>query len=230
MTDQNGSLRMEWMKPADIERRSMELIEAGLMDRGIKLPEDPLEAAVIRRVIHTTADFDYAANLVFTEGAAGLAVKAFRRGADIVTDTNMAKAGVSRPALKRLGTGEVRCFMADEAVAAAAKAQGITRAAAAVDYAVRLYPDAVYASGNAPTALLRLADRITEGARPSLVVGVPVGFVNVVESKERILSVCRACGVPAILAMGQKGGSTVAAAVLNALLYEAAGMSDPGRR
>ena len=120
--------------------------------------------------------------------------------------------------------------MADADVAAEAKARGVTRAAVSMERALREYPHAVFAVGNAPTALLALADAIEAGARPALVVGVPVGFVNVVESKERAKAVCEACGVPAILAMGRKGGSTVAAAICNALLYTATGRLDPGSR
>lgn len=200
--------------PADIEQTSMSMIDRELAERGIVLPEE--RAAVVKRVIHTTADFDFAKNLVFTPGAAAL-----EKGAVIVTDTNMAKAGVNKPALAKLG-GQVFCFMADEDVAQAARERGVTRAAAAMEKAAQQFPNAVFAIGNAPTALLRAAELIEEGLRPALVIGVPVGFVNVVESKERALAVCRENGVPAILAMGRKGGSTVAAAICNALLYRAA--------
>ena len=217
---------MGYTKPADIERESMSIIERGLAERGIAPP--PEHAAIVKRVIHTTADFDYAAALRFTEGAAQRGAEAMRGGV-IVTDTNMARAGVSRRALKKLD-GEIFCYMADETVSAAARERGVTRAVAAMERAVTEHANAVFAVGNAPTALLRLAEMIDAGARPALIIGVPVGFVNVVESKERIWEVCERCGVPAIVAMGRKGGSGVAAAICNALLYTAAGMLDPSDR
>ena len=214
-------------KPGEIERESMAIIDAELAARGIALEAE--NAAVIRRCIHASADFDYAETLRFTPDAVKRAVEALRGGVPIVTDTNMAKAGVSRAALERLG-GEVHCFMAEPAVAAAAKERGTTRAAAAVDSAVAVDADAVFAVGNAPTALYALADRIGEGLRPALVVAVPVGFVNVVEGKERVFAACAEAGVPCIAAMGRKGGSSVAAAILNALIYTAADMLEPEKR
>lgn len=213
--------------PMDIERASMEIISRELAQRGVALPEE--EAAVVKRVIHTTADFDYVENLRFTPGAVERAVKALRAGTAIVTDTNMAKAGVSRAGLKKLGS-EVFCCMADGDVAAAAKAKGTTRAAAAMEKAAREHPGAVLAVGNAPTALLALCGQIRDGLRPALAVAVPVGFVNVVESKEALLAVCREYGVPCIAAMGRKGGSNVAAAICNALIYTALDAVDPDRR
>lgn len=213
--------------PADIERTSMEIIAAELAQRGIQLP--PEHAAVIRRVIHTTADFDYAETLTFTLGAVQKGVQALASGTVIVTDTNMARAGLSKPALTKLG-GAAYCFMADPEVAAAAKEAGTTRAVAAMRKAAREHPSAVLAVGNAPTALLELCNLLEHGLCPALIIGVPVGFVNVVESKERLLAACRRWNVPAILAMGRKGGSNVAAAICNALLYTAAGTLDPARR
>lgn len=214
-------------RPGEIERGSMAIIEAELSARGITLP--PESAAVIRRCIHASADFDYAETLRFTPNAAERAVAALRQGASIVTDTNMAKAGVSRPGLQRLG-GEAYCFMADPAVAEAAKTKGTTRAAAAMDCAAARFPTGIFAVGNAPTALFTLADRIEEGLRPALVAAVPVGFVNVVESKERIFALCAEAGVPCIAAMGRKGGSSIAAAIMNALIYTAAELLDPAAR
>ena len=213
--------------PGEIERGSMAIIEAELRERGFS--PAPENAAVVMRCVHASADFDYAENLRFTPGAVTRAVAALRAGADIVTDTNMALAGVSRPGLERLG-GAAYCFMAEPAIAERAKAQGTTRAVAAMDIAAERFPDAILAVGNAPTALLRIAERIEAGLRPALVIGVPVGFVNVVESKERVLAVCERCGVPAIVALGRKGGSSIAAATLNALIYTAADMLDPGER
>ena len=213
--------------PGEIERGSMAVIEAELAARGIALP--PENAAVVKRCIHASADFDYAENLRFTPGAVEKAVTALKGGASIVTDTNMALAGVSRPGLAKLG-GAAHCFMAEPEIAALAKAQGTTRAVAAMDYAAENFPGSILAVGNAPTALFRIADQIEAGLRPALVVGVPVGFVNVVESKERVLSVCEEYGVPAIVALGRKGGSSIAAAILNALIYTAADMLDPAGR
>lgn len=213
--------------PADIERTSLSIITAELAELGLTPP--PETAAVVKRVIHTTADFDYARNLHFTPGAVAAGVKALRAGIPIITDTNMALAGITKPGLARLG-GTALCYMADPEVAALAKAGGTTRAVASMQRAAQEHPGAVLAVGNAPTALLTIADQIEAGLRPALVIGVPVGFVNVVESKERLFATCEAFGVPAIVAMGRKGGSNVAAAICNALLYSAAEMLDPAAR
>ena len=213
--------------PADIERTSISIITRELDELGLTPP--PETAAVVKRVIHTTADFDYAKNLRFTPGAVQAAVRALQRGAAIVTDTNMALAGISRPGLAKLGC-EAVCYMADPAVAEAAKQAGTTRAVAAMHRAAREHPGAILAVGNAPTALLTIAEEIEAGLRPALVIGVPVGFVNVVESKETLFAVCEQHGVPAIAAMGRKGGSNVAAAICNALVYSAAEMLDPSAR
>ena len=213
--------------PADIERTSISIITRELDELGLTPP--PETAAVVKRVIHTTADFDYAKNLRFTPGAVQAAVRALQRGAVIVTDTNMALAGISRPGLAKLGC-EAVCYMADPAVAEAAKQAGTTRAVAAMHRAAREHPGAILAVGNAPTALLTIAEEIEAGLRPALVLGVPVGFVNVVESKETLFAICEQHGVPAIAAMGRKGGSNVAAAICNALVYSAAEMLDPSAR
>ena len=213
--------------PADIERTSISIITRELDELGLTPP--PETAAVVKRVIHTTADFDYAKNLRFTPGAVQAAVRALQKGAVIVTDTNMALAGITKPGLARLG-GRALCFMAEPAVAEAARAAGTTRAVAAMHLAAQQYPGAVLAVGNAPTALLAIAEEIETGLRPALVIGVPVGFVNVIESKENIFAVCEKHHVPAIVAFGRKGGSTIAAAVCNALIYSAAEMLDPTAR
>ena len=206
--------------PADIERTSLSIITAELDAMGLTPP--PETAAVVKRVIHTTADFDY--------GAVAAGVAALQAAAPIVTDTNMALSGITKPGLARLSSTAL-CYMADPEVAALAKANGTTRAVASMQRAAAEHPGAILAVGNAPTALLTIADLIeTAGLRPALVIGVPVGFVNVVESKERLFSVCTAHGVPAIVAMGRKGGSNVAAAICNALVYSAAGMLDPTDR
>ncbi len=213
--------------PADIERTSLSIITAELEALGLTPP--PETAAVVKRVIHTTADFDYAKNLRFTPGAAAAGIAALRAGTPIVTDTNMALAGITKPGLARLGSTAL-CYMADPAVAAAARETGTTRAVASMHRAAAEHPGAILAVGNAPTALLTIAEEIEAGLRPALVIAVPVGFVNVVESKETLFAACEAHGVPAIAAMGRKGGSNVAAAICNALVYSAAEMLDPAAR
>ena len=209
---------MEYRKPAEIERRSMEIIAEELARRGIVLPGE--NAPIIKRVIHTTADFDYVDRLRFTPDAAERGVRALLAGTPIVTDTNMALAGISKPGLQRLGS-RAMCFMADADVAEQAKARETTRAAVSVEKAAGQAPGCIYAVGNAPTALLELIRQMEKGFRPALVIGVPVGFVNVAEAKEAILEACVKNGIPAIVALGRKGGSTVAAAICNALIYRA---------
>ena len=218
---------MKHTLPGDIERTSMSIIASELAARGIALP--PEHEAVVKRVIHTTADFDYVHTMRFTPGAVERGQAALLRGTPIVTDTNMAKAGVSRPCLETLGCG-LHCFMAEPEVARLAKERGLTRAAVSMDKAAREYPGAVLAVGNAPTALLRIAELIEDGLRPALVIAVPVGFVNVAESKETVFAACESHGIPAIAAMGRKGGSNVAAAICNALLYGATETLDPAAR
>ena len=203
---------IEFIKPMDIENRSFAIITELLGDT----PLDPENAPVIKRVIHTTADFDYAQSLVFSPHAVEKGIQALKAGCDIVTDTQMAKAGINKTALGKLG-GQVHCFMADEDVAQEAKARGITRAAVCMERAAKLEKPCVFAIGNAPTALIALKELMDGGKlTPALIIGVPVGFVNVVESKELILGT----NVPHIVARGRKGGSNVAAAICNALLYQ----------
>ncbi len=211
-------IHLEHSKPADIEARSMELIAAELPH-----PLDPENEAVIKRVIHTTADFDYVDNLVFTPGAVAKGVAALRGGCSIVTDTTMAQAGINKRTLAKLG-GRTVNFIADPQVAAEAKARGITRSAVSMERAAALGDPLIYAIGNAPTALIRLCELVQTGEMvpPALVIGVPVGFVNVVEGKELLLQT----EIPSIVARGRKGGSNVAAAICNALLYQAAGARD----
>lgn len=202
----------EIVKPMDIEKRSFEIITELLGDRAL----DPENELVIKRVIHTTADFDYVDNLCFSPHAVGKGIEALRGGCDIVTDTQMARSGINKSILERLG-GEARCFMSDPDVAEEAKDRGVTRAMVSMERAAELEKPCVFAIGNAPTALFSLLELIEAGrVRPALIVGVPVGFVNVVESKEQIMK----AGVPYIVARGRKGGSNVAAAVCNALLYQ----------
>ena len=220
-------MSIEHTLPSDIERSSFAVIRSELASRGIALPAR--EALVILRCIHATADLDYAETLSFTKDAVSRAVAALKTGILLMTDTNMALAGVSRPALKALGC-RAFCWMAEEEIAEEARRLGATRAVAAMRMAAERCPEAVRAIGNAPTALLELAGQIDRGLRPALVIAVPVGFVNVVESKETVFAACERAGVPCIMARGRKGGSTVCAAICNALLYEAAGMQDPSAR
>ena len=212
---------LEQVLPADIEKRSFEIITEELGEKSLV----PGTESIVKRCIHTSADFDYADNLVFSENVVEKAVRAIRNGASIVTDTQMGKAGINKKRLARYG-GEVLCFMSDEDVARAAKENGTTRAAASMDKAARLVREAaedgkekklVFAIGNAPTALVRLHELIGEGAlKPELIIAVPVGFVNVVQSKEMILELK---DTPYIVARGRKGGSNIAACICNALLY-----------
>ncbi len=205
---------MEYCKPMDIEARSFAIITELLGDRKL----DPENEPVIKRAIHTTADFDYADNLVFSPHAVSRGIEALKNGCDIVTDTQMAKAGINKTILAGLG-GQVHCFMSDEDVAREAKKRGVTRATVSMERAAELPKPCVFAIGNAPTALIQLHDLIAAGKlTPALVIGVPVGFVNVVESKELILTL----DIPYIIARGRKGGSNVAAAICNALLYKIA--------
>ena len=213
--------------PGQIERGSMEIIRAELRERGVTLPME--NEAVILRCIHASADFDYATNLRFTPGAVRKATEALRGGTDLVTDTNMALAGISKPGLKKLGASAY-CYMAEGFIAERAKAEGTTSAAAAMDWAAAHHPGAILAVGNAPTALLRIAEQIREGLRPALVIAVPVGFVNVVESKELVFTACEEAEIPCIAAMGRKGGSSIAAAICNALIYSAADLLEPAAR
>ena len=208
--ENKNHIELENVLPADIEARSFEIIRSELPH---PVPEDL--APVIIRVIHTSADFEYADSLCFSEGVMDIARNALKNGATIVTDTNMALAGINRGALEKLGCRKI-CFMADPEVAAAAKENGFTRAAASVDKAASINGPLIYAVGNAPTALIRLYEKISTGEmKPDLIIGVPVGFVNVVQAKELIMT----AGVPYIVARGRKGGSNVAAAIVNALMY-----------
>ena len=209
-------MNIQNLPPMEIEKESFRIITEELGDRTL----DPEQAPILKRVIHTTADFDYADNLYFSPNAVALAKEAIRGGATVVTDTQMALSGINKKALARFG-GEVKCFMSDEDVAAAARAQGVTRARISMDKGAALGENVIFAVGNAPTALIRIRELIDGGYRPRLVIGVPVGFVNVVASKELIMET----DVPCIVARGRKGGSNVAACIVNALLYDL----DPAR-
>ena len=196
--------------PAKIEQRSMELIE-----KELTVPISEEYKDIVKRVIHCTADFEYAETMTFSEEAVESALQALQNGCDIVTDTQMAKAGINKKAAADLGC-EIHCYMSDADVAQTALKNGSTRAVASMDKAAALDKPTIFAIGNAPTALLRLRELIDAGAlKPELIIGVPVGFVNILEAKEAILN----ADVPFIVAKGRKGGSNVAAAIVNALMY-----------
>lgn len=199
--------------PAEIEKRSFAIIEQELKESNIFL--DDSTKLVTMRAIHTSADFDYANTLTFTPNAVEIARELIRQGADIVTDTNMTKSGINKKKLAQYG-GEVHCFMADEDIASLAKEKNVTRAYVSMEKASKLNKPIIFAIGNAPTALISLYEMMEEGIyNPAFIIGVPVGFVNVEASKELILQ----SDVPSIVNVGRKGGSTIAAAICNALLY-----------
>ncbi len=221
----------EYVLPEEIENRSFEIIEEELISRGVKLGTLMSDSdcviksgPVVKRVIHTTADFDYAENLFFSDDSLNKAYELLTSASVIVTDTNMALSGINKSALGMLGI-EACCYMADETVNIEAKERGVTRAAVSMERAAKLDKPVIYAIGNAPTALIAI-NEIYEKHKglkeesfyhpPGLVIGVPVGFVNVVAAKELIME----SGLPCIVAKGRKGGSNVAAAIVNALMYQ----------
>lgn len=205
---------IEYVLPGDIEKRSFEIISRELEERNIVLPKD--QEPVTKRVIHTSADFDYAETMTYSEHAVEIAKELIRNGADIVTDTNMALAGINKKVLARYG-GTAHCFMADEEVAKEAKERKVTRATVSMEKAAAIEKQVIFAIGNAPTALISLYELMEQtGFRPAFIIGVPVGFVNVVAAKELILKT----DVPHIVNRGRKGGSNVAAAICNAILYQ----------
>lgn len=214
--EEETGIRFRTTRPEEIERESFLMIQEELGESFLaSYPETQLP--VLLRVIHTTADFSYGESLVFANGAMEAACRAIRRGLPIITDTTMAASGINKAAAEKFGC-QVHCFIGDEDVKEEAKHRSMTRAAVSVEKAARLYPDCIYAVGNGPTALLRLYELIREHKiRPALIIGTPVGFVNVVEAKELILQT----EIPAIVARGRKGGSNVAAAICNALFRTA---------
>ncbi len=204
---------IEHVRPEEIEKRSFEIIGKELYERGISIPIE--QEMITKRVIHTTADFDYAKTLTFSKNSPKILKDLFYHGADIVTDTNMALAGINKKVLERFG-GVAHCYMAEEEVARLAEERGITRAAISMEKAAQIRKPVVFVIGNAPTALIRLYEMIQEGSwRPAFIIGVPVGFVNVEAAKELI----QKTNVPSIVNVGRKGGSNVAAAICNAVLY-----------
>lgn len=198
------------MRPLEIELESFRIIEREAGPHEFT----PEQWQIVRRMIHTSADFDYLRTVRFHPLAVAAGIEALRAGGPIITDTHMARAGIRKQDAERLAVA-VGCHMDDPAVHAAARSSGTTRAAAAVDAAVAEMTGGIYVIGNAPTALLRLIDRVGSGrARPALIVGLPVGFVNAAESKAALAELDH----PFITNEGRKGGSNVAAAVVNALL------------
>ena len=205
---------IEYVRQQDIEKRSFAIISKELEEKGIVLPKE--QELVTKRAIHTSADFDYAKTMTYSDHAVEIAKRLIQNGADIVTDTNMALAGVNKKELAKYG-GEAHCFMAEEEVAKIAKERGVTRAAVSMEKAAQIEKPVIFAIGNAPTALIELYEMIKSGKyRPAFIIGVPVGFVNVEAAKDLILKT----DVPYIINRGRKGGSNVAAAICNALLYE----------
>ncbi len=205
-------MKIENIKPDQIEAKSFEIIGEILGDKKL----DSRYEAVIKRCIHTSADFEYADSLYFTDGIIETVQDAIRNGAYIVTDTKMAQAGINKKRIEAYG-GKVLCFIGDEDVAQEAKARGVTRSLVSMEKAAQLDRPVIFAIGNAPTALISISNLVKAGKlRPAAVIGVPVGFVNVVESKEQIIKL----GVPAIVARGRKGGSNIAAAIINAIQYK----------
>lgn len=205
---------IEYVLPADIEKRSFEIISQELAEKNIVLPEE--QRLVTMRAIHTTADFDYAGTMRYSADAVSVAQNLLQSGADIVTDTNMAFTGINKKKLAQYG-GQAHCFMADEDVAIEAKRRQVTRATVSMEKAMRIDKPVIFAIGNAPTALISLHEIMQKtGKKPEFVIGVPVGFVNVEAAKELIME----SDIPYIVNQGRKGGSNVAAAICNALLYQ----------
>lgn len=201
------------LKPEAIEAESFRLITEELQEQQLEIPEKL--QAIVKRVIHTTADFSYVETMTFSENAVDTALSLLKSGCNIVTDTTMALSGINKKIAKTLNC-TVSCFVSDEDVATLAKERGITRSMVAVEKALSLNP-LIYVVGNAPTALLTLHDYcVNQNKKPDFIIGVPVGFVNVVESKDLIMST----DIPFIVSKGRKGGSNVAAAIINGLLYQ----------
>lgn len=199
------------LKPAEIEKESFARIQTELLGRTFP----PLQDPIVKRVIHTTADFEYADTMYFSDGVIEAAQQGLREGCILVTDTQMVRSGINKKKAAEWGC-DVVCFMDDEGVAQEAAQRQTTRAVVSMERAAALGRPCIFAIGNAPTALLRLVELTAEKQlAPLAVIGVPVGFVNVVESKEQLMQ----SGLRCIVNRGRKGGSNVAAAICNALLY-----------
>lgn len=203
---------IKFVEPHNIEKRSFELIQEELGDLQLDKEIEP----IVKRVIHTTADFDYLNNMCFSKNAVRKGKEILASGATLVTDTNMAYSGINKKAAAKYGVN-IKCFMADEDVAKEAMERGETRASISMERASKIKGPVIFAIGNAPTALIKIYQMIkNEIFKPELIIGAPVGFVNVVEAKELIMSLEN---VDYIVAKGRKGGSNIAAAICNALLY-----------
>ncbi len=204
------------IQPDAIEAESFRIIDAEMGTHDFSVIEWP----IVQRAIHSTADFDLGRSLVFHPRAVEAGLAAIRRGADVVVDVQMVQAGISARYLEVFG-GRILCYMADLDVAERARAEGTTRAIQCMRKAAREAPGAIYAVGNAPTALLELVRLAEDGeANPALIIGVPVGFVSAAEAKEQL----RGQGVvPYITNRGRKGGTPVAVSITNALLRMARG-------
>ena len=209
-------MELEHVTPEEIERRSFEIITEELEKSGVDISSfDERELNVVKRCIHTTADFDYINTMHFSKGAVDEMAGLISDGAVIVTDTNMALAGINKKELLRYGC-EARCFMADPETAKEAARLKTTRASVSIRHAMKIEKPVIFVIGNAPTALITLREYYDRREyEPAFIVGVPVGFVNVVQAKELILKT----GIPCIINTGRKGGSNVAAAIVNAVLY-----------
>ncbi|MBR5650331.1 precorrin-8X methylmutase [Pseudobutyrivibrio sp.] len=206
-------MKIDFILPSEIEKRSFEIISEELDKMGISIPAE--EEPITKRVIHTSADFDYASTMSYSKGSIARAKELIKNGAHIVTDTNMALSGINKKRLAEYG-GQVHCFMADEDVAKEAKERQVTRATVSMERAAGLNVPVIFAIGNAPTALICLHEMMEAGRfTPEFVIGVPVGFVNVVAAKKLFLN----SDVPYIINKGRKGGSNIAAAIVNAILY-----------
>ncbi len=204
---------IENIKPEDIEKRSFEIIGDELGKRGIVLPEE--YSHIIKRCIHTSADFDYAETMYFSPEVLDRIMGALKSGATIITDTKMAQSGINKKKLNELGV-EVSCYISDEDVASQSKERGLTRSFVSMEKALGIEGPVIFAIGNAPTALLSIVEMYNNGVlQPAAVIGVPVGFVNVVESKELLID----SGIPCIVNKGRKGGSNIAACIVNAIQY-----------
>ena len=198
------------MTPNEIEAESFTIIDNEAGPHSFSSDE----WLIVRRMIHTSADFDYMKTVRFHPEAIFKGIEAIGKGKTIITDTTMAKSGINASGLARFGC-RVTCLIQDSQVSQNALNAGNTRSAAAVDAALAEMEDGIYVVGNAPTALLRLIELIKAGkARPALIIGLPVGFVNAAESKDELV----AMDYPNISNIGRKGGSTVAASVVNALV------------
>ena len=203
---------MEYIKdPAGIYAKSFAIVEEGLKNLSVSLQV----REVIKRAAHATADIDFGKNLVIDHESVMAGLGAIKQGTPIITDVTMVQAGIRKATLKDFGT-KLNCFLYDEDVAEVARKQGVTKSIAAMRKALALHPRGIFVIGNAPTAVFELCEQFDKGlCQPALVVGIPIGFVGAAECKEELISRNITC----ITNRGPKGGSPVAAAITNALLF-----------